>query len=98
MKQRLFVDMDGTLAEFHPVHSMEELHAKGYFAGLPPQQNVVEAVRILNADTDVEVYILSAVLSDSKYAFSLFWKRVINGNSRTKSADCVSVMTKSAVS
>lgn len=68
MKQRLFVDMDGTLAEFHPVHSMEELHAKGYFAGLPPQQNVVEAVRILNADTDVEVYILSAVLSDSKYA------------------------------
>lgn len=55
MKQRLFVDMDGTLAEFHPVHSMEELHAKGYFAGLPPQQNVVEAVRILNADLQYRI-------------------------------------------
>ena len=68
MKQRLFVDMDGTLAEFHPVQSMEELHAEGYFAGLPPQRNVVEAVRILNEDPNIDVYILSAVLSDSKYA------------------------------
>lgn len=68
MKQRLFVDMDGTLAEFHPVQSMEELYAEGYFAGLPPQRNVVEAVRILNEDPNIDVYILSAVLSDSKYA------------------------------
>lgn len=54
MKQRMFVDMDGTLAEFHPVQSMEELHAEGYFAGLPPQRNVVEAVRILDEDPNID--------------------------------------------
>lgn len=68
-KKRLFVDMDGTLAEFKPVDTLEKLYEKGYFANLKPQMAVVGAVRfIMQECPDIEVHILSAVLSDSKYA------------------------------
>ena len=52
-KGRLFVDMDGTLAEWQsPVASSEEqlyriLKSRGYFRNLRPHTNVVEAVRKL---------------------------------------------------
>lgn len=66
---RLFVDMDGTLAEFRQVSALEELYERGYFAQLPPQQNVVDAVRLLIHTTPlVEVFILSSVLFDSRFA------------------------------
>lgn len=68
-KFRLFVDMDGTLAEFQKVSAMEELYERGYFAQLPPQQSVVDAVRLLiYTNTSVEVFILSSVLFDSRFA------------------------------
>lgn len=67
-KRRLFVDMDGTLAVFHPVDTLETLYEPGYFSGLEPQGNVLDAVRLLLDNDDLEVYVLSAVLSDSKYA------------------------------
>lgn len=44
-KQRLFVDIDGTLTVFNPVVEFEALYEKGYFLNLAPQANVVEAVR-----------------------------------------------------
>ena len=66
---RLFVDMDGTLAEFKVVDTLEKLYEENYFLRLRPQQNVVDAVRdIVLHEPDIEVYTLSAVLSDSKYA------------------------------
>lgn len=65
--QRLFVDMDGVLAEFNPIAKIEELYEQGYFANLKPQQNVVDAVKLLCNDPQFEVYILSSVL-DSPYA------------------------------
>lgn len=66
---RLFVDMDGTLAVFHPAMALEELYEPGYFAGLEPQENVLRAVGTLaRGQPNVKVYILSAVLSDSPYA------------------------------
>lgn len=70
MKKRLFVDMDGTLAEFKKVDTLETLYEKDYFLDLKPQINVVEAVKdiIKKNENDIEVFILSAVLSDSKYA------------------------------
>ena len=34
MKNRLFVDMDGTLAVFKTVDTMETLYEKGYFKNL----------------------------------------------------------------
>lgn len=68
-KKRLFVDMDGTLAEFKQIDALEQLYEKGYFENLQPQMAVVEAVKIISKECpDIEVYILSAVLSDSQYA------------------------------
>jgi len=68
-KQRLFVDMDGTLAFFRNIDSLELLYEKGYYRNLEPMSNVVEAVKeIIENHQEVEVFILSAVLSDSRYA------------------------------
>mgnify|MGYP002512213969 CR=1 FL=1 len=68
-KQRIFVDMDGTLAVFHPVDELETLYEKGYFLNLEPQKNVLAAIRELTVNhTEIEVNILSAYLSDSPYA------------------------------
>lgn len=68
MRKRLFVDMDGTLAEFKNVDTLEVLYEQGYFKNLKPQINVVEAIKEIINKNEVEVFILSAVLSDSKYA------------------------------
>lgn len=67
--KRLFVDMDGTLAVFQKVDHLEQLLEEGYFLNLPPQENVIDAVRvILHENPEIDVYIMSSVLSDSKYA------------------------------
>jgi 5'(3')-deoxyribonucleotidase len=68
MMQRLFVDMDGTLAVFQPVDKLETLYEQGYFFDLKPNSNVVNAIRDIASRHQVEVFILSSVLSDSEYA------------------------------
>lgn len=68
-KQRLFVDMDGTLAIFKHLDTMEPLYEKGYFLNLEPMKNVVDGIHNIIRDyPKIDVYVLSAVLSDSKYA------------------------------
>lgn len=67
-KQRLFVDMDGTLAEFKTVDTLETLYEKDYFINLKPNENVLGAIKQLIADNDFDIYILSAYLTDSRYA------------------------------
>lgn len=68
-RTRLYVDMDGTLAEFRPVNRLETLYEWGYFVDLQPNPNVVEAVRqIIREHPEVEVNVLSAYLSDSNFA------------------------------
>lgn len=68
-KTRLFVDMDGTLARFFPESSLDDLYKEGYFRNLPPHQNVVNAVKdIVKNEPDIEVFVLSAYLTDSPYA------------------------------
>lgn len=65
---RVFVDMDGTLARFHD-HILDEdgavalelVYEEDFFLQLKPFSSLVEAVRLLAARDDVEVYILSAV-------------------------------------
>ena len=47
---RLYVDMDGTLAEFKKVDTLEKLYEKGYFLNLEPHMNVVEAIRSIVTD------------------------------------------------
>ena len=66
---RLFVDMDGTLAEFRTVKQLETLYEKGYFLDLSPIANVVEAIREVVEQKECEVYILSSVV-DSGYAIN----------------------------
>lgn len=67
-RQRLFVDMDGTLAEFKTVDTLETLYEKDYFINLKPNEKVLGAIKQLIADNDIDVYILSAYLTDSRYA------------------------------
>lgn len=43
-KTRLFVDMDGTLAEWQEGTPLEEVCAPGYFAQLPPNENMAKAM------------------------------------------------------
>lgn len=65
MSKRLFLDMDGTLARFHDVDKtfIEAMWQQGFYVGLEPFENMVEAVRIFMKDhPEVEVYVLSAVL------------------------------------
>ncbi|MDD3417482.1 MAG: hypothetical protein PHY47_26405 [Lachnospiraceae bacterium] len=69
IKLRLFVDMDGTLSEFKAVDTLEKLYEENYFLKLKPQQNIVDSIRnIVLHKSEIEVYVLSAVLTDSKYA------------------------------
>lgn len=68
-KSRLFIDLDGTLAKFQSVNTMETLYEEGYFLNLEPIQNVIDAVKlVLQQQPELPVYIMSSVLSDSKYA------------------------------
>ncbi len=68
-KKRLFVDMDGVLAVFNnQISSTEQLYEDGYFRNLEPQQNVVDAIKQLISEKQIDVYILSSYLADSLYA------------------------------
>ena len=68
-KSRLLIDMDGTLAKFKTVEKLETLYEPGYFRNLEPLDNVIKAIRkIIHSHPETEVFIMSAVLSDSKYA------------------------------
>lgn len=68
-KPRLFVDMDGTLTVFTPVDEVERLYEQGFFYNQEPHLEVIDAVDFVNRNVDeIEVFVLSAVLSDSKYA------------------------------
>lgn len=69
IQPRLFIDIDGTLAEFKPVDTLETLYEKDYFRNLKPLENVVKAIKIMKEKyPDVELYTLSAYLTDSKFA------------------------------
>lgn len=68
-EKRLFVDMDGTLAEFCIVDTVEKLYEKGYFAQLTAHENVVDGLKMfIKENPETEVFILSSVLTDSLYA------------------------------
>lgn len=66
-KHRVFVDMDGTLAQFKYV-AFEELLEPGYYRNLEPMKNTVEAVKELIKRNNVEVFIMSAVLREAPTA------------------------------
>ena len=66
--KRYFVDMDGVLAKYEfNLPSYDTLYEEGYFLNRPPQENIVDAVRLM-ISYNYEVFILSAVLNDSEFA------------------------------
>lgn len=66
-KAKLYVDMDGTIAKFHHVDTLEVLYEKGYFLNLEPIEKVLKAVKSIIRKDEIDVAILSAVLN-SDYA------------------------------
>lgn len=61
-KQRIFVDMDGTLTKFFRDATMENLSEPGFFSHLPAHVEMVNAVGQLVQDARYEVFILSSAL------------------------------------
>ena len=54
---RLLIDMDGTLAKFTPVETLELLYEEGYFRNLEPLQNVVDAIKeIIRTHPEKQIY------------------------------------------
>lgn len=73
-KIKVFIDMDGTLAKWQPEKTYNELKEKGYFATLPPMENMVEAINsMLSEKQNIEYYILSATLNKSCKKDKLRW-------------------------
>ena len=67
MKTRIFIDMDGTLAEWRDIKSNSELYEKGYYESLKPNNFLLKEVKNLIKEGK-DIYILSSFLSDSNYA------------------------------
>ena len=76
-KPILFVDMDGTLAEWRPIqiplqvpsskiqeYIHQNLYQKNYFNSLYPYKNMVKAIKQIIEDDKMDVYILSCFLPD----------------------------------
>lgn len=63
--KRVFFDMDGVLAEYR-FGQEDRLYEKDYFRTLKPQEEAITAAKMLQEIADV--YVCSAVLSDSRYA------------------------------
>ncbi len=70
VRQRLFVDLDGTLATFHAVHDTYELCTPGYYSGLLPNWNVLYAIQdlIKYHSQEIDVYVISSVHSNTASA------------------------------
>lgn len=65
---KLFVDMDGTIATWDTeLASSEVLYQKGYFNKRPIMKNMIEAVKLLSDEQEIELYILTSIFSDSIY-------------------------------
>ena len=65
---KLFVDIDGTIASWDTeLSSLDELYKKGYFLNRPVMENMLEAVRLLARDEELETYIISSVFEDSHH-------------------------------
>ena len=61
-KKRIFLDMDGVLAEYKADASVEDMKVAGYFKNLAPREQMIEAVKYLLSMKGFDVFILSAVL------------------------------------
>ena len=70
---RVFFDMDGVLAKWHPEAREKDLYEKGYFINLEPTP-YVEMVKEFIKDPEMDVFILSNFLIFSSYAYFEKWE------------------------
>ena len=61
---RIFIDMDGTIAKFHPEKSLEEVASAGYFKRVEPISQVINGIKALFTLPEIEIYVLSSVFND----------------------------------
>ena len=66
MKKKVYIDMDGVLAEYREAVSVEEMLEEGFFAELAPREGMLEAVKYLIASGEADVFILSSVLAERR--------------------------------
>lgn len=62
--KKIFVDMDGVLAEYKKDCTAEDMAKKGYFRNLSPQDNMLSALEMLTKNCDslgVRVCVLTKV-------------------------------------
>lgn len=72
MKHRLFIDMDGVVAEWRGHCKFEDLFEEYYFSTLEPQRWIINDLKeylFINAG-EVELYVITSVLTDSPYALN----------------------------
>lgn len=66
--RRVFIDMDGTIAEWKKDASIEEVTTPGYFKALTPLWNMINAIKIAKEKCpDVEFLILSSLFPEHRY-------------------------------
>lgn len=76
-KKRLYFDMDGVLAKWQAGTPIETVCSPGYFANLPTEQNVVDALKLLAKKDELELHILSAVFDEPhNIADKLHWIKI----------------------
>lgn len=60
-KKRLFLDMDGMLAEYRTFVNEEQYLQPGYYVSLSPHQNVIDAIKkVIIQEPNIEIFTLSA--------------------------------------
>lgn len=72
-KATLYVDMDGTLCVFDTSKTIEEVAAAGYCRDLTPIVEVVEAIKEIHRQKNIDVKILSAVINDNAINDKIYW-------------------------
>lgn len=74
--KKLYVDMDGTIAQWQQDKTIEEVATKGYFRDIPVMANVLSMLKELIKEGNVEVCILSSVFKD-KHSIQdkMYWLR-----------------------
>lgn len=61
-KKRVFIDMDGVLAEYRPEATDADYEMAGYYLGLAPRPAMLDAVKYLLGTGEADVFVLSSVI------------------------------------